>query len=100
MLELTLTPMLCRKTKLNISKTKRKYIKRKRLRYVLLGTRTVATLCFALIIVHVAVGSITGNYIYKPKIAEENNSIYSEEYTIANNIESKRQSKHAYPSSF
>ena len=80
-------PILCRKTKLNIDETKRKHIQRQRLRYALLGTRTIATLCFAVIIVNVAVGSITGNYIYEPKVAVSNNSIYSEEYTIANNIE-------------
>ena len=52
----------------------------------ILGVRTIATLCLAAALAYVASSNIMGNYLLHSSIRFET-SLYSEENTVANNIE-------------
>lgn len=90
---LYIVPFITRKINPDYDKIKRKEIRRKRLRYSFLGARTITALCFSVLIAYITWGSITGSYILQPKTVPTKNTVYSEEYTIKNNINTLKKLK-------
>ena len=84
---LYIIPFIKKKINSDYDKVKRKEVRRNRIRYSFLGVRTITTICFSVLIIYIAWGSVSGDYILQPKTAPTNNSVYSEKYTIKNNTE-------------